>query len=153
MTNPNDLVDATVAAIQSIAGVVTALGSAANVVAYHDEYPTDISFEQAVFNLGAGKILVAWNGTATGRSSRGETISHSLHLFLRPRGSAADLFTSLREGVCTTTGLKFKLSQVHDNCYPPSEMSCQRQLVAVAQDAVIDVFLISLSLIERGIDN
>jgi hypothetical protein len=67
MLNSRNLVDAVVAALQSIPALVTAVaGDQSNIYAHHFFYGTDFSLNEAIYKMTSPSILVAWERTLGG---------------------------------------------------------------------------------------
>jgi hypothetical protein len=158
MVNPNTLIDAIVTAWKSSADVVAILGSASKITPYYFDMGlssgTGVNLEQQIQNQTPGTIMVCWVGTRTGQFAKTDTIRHDMAAYLKPGGKIADLFIALREGVCTSSGMKFKLTQVDPSVRTPEEMSCKPLSRFVSQNyGIYDFAELNFTLTERGVDN
>jgi hypothetical protein len=156
MQDPNVLLDAIVAALQSNSELVAALGSADKILTYRHQDPGGTNLEQSLIDQPPSTLLVAWKGTRTGNFARMEAVKHDFLIGVKPSENvtAGAIWQLLREGVCAATGMKFKLSTLHEAVNPPEAMQCAANTRFIAPNyGLFDFTEITFTLTERGIDN
>lgn len=158
MTDPDLLTDAIITALQSIDTLISSgllVNGAASIIPYKTNMEEGYAnIEDFTLQQPAGTIVVFWRGTRTGVFDKKDTIKHDFGISLKPNGRAAQMFYLIREGVCSITGQKFKLTQVTSDVRPPEDMQCQNRSVYISANFGIREFTdITFTLTERGIDN
>jgi hypothetical protein len=152
VTNPGTLIDATVEVMRSISQLVTdELGGDESLIfPYKDGYPRETSLQTAVQNAGKPSILVAYGGLAPGRLEENEVDKHKILAFFRSKEYATadygyfNMLQKLVDGL-TFTGLPFRTSTIHENCYPPEKITFRR-IVSAPDD--LDFWELSFLLTE-----
>ena len=73
MVNIAQVVDAIVEKLREIPELVTEMGANPDrIYAYHDHYPKRTSLPQAIYQMPAPSVMVAWQGTAPGNFGENE---------------------------------------------------------------------------------
>jgi hypothetical protein len=146
MINPAELVDALVAKLRAIPGLVAEMdGDPERIRAYHDLYPKRTSLALAIYEMAVPSILIAWQGTAPGSFGAGGVWKHNLALYLR----AADyyrLFDLIVNGVPAGSALKMLYTTVHPVCHPMDLPSIGR----ATDEQGTDYFEVTVSFTEMG---
>lgn len=155
--DPDILTAAIVTALQSIPTLTASplLADGANsILAYFPDVPEgDVNIEQTIIEQPAGSILVHWIGTRTGNFAKNDAVKHDFALSLKPKGRVAALFMLIREGVCTTSGLKFKHTQVTIDVRLPEELQIINSTKFMTERyGLRDFSDITFTLTERGVD-
>ena len=155
MINPAELVDSLVTLLREIPDLVAEMGGdEQRIYAYHDQYPKRSSLADAIHQMPAPSIMVAWQGTAPGTFAGNDVWKHQMSLFLRARETFDGepptayyrLFRLITKGVPATAGVPMINATVHPSCYPMDVPSIQR-----ATDAEgLDYFEVSMSFTEAG---
>jgi hypothetical protein len=151
MTNPDDLLAALVATLKDIPELVAAIGGPDNIVAYFHNYPLTVNRLRAINQAQPPIILVACTDTEITRRSRG--LAHNFSAALKPLGSPQSVFVKLRDGIVSSSGLKFKNTQVHVSCDPPDVGGCFERTIFITEQSSIDFHEVPIVLTERGADN
>lgn len=155
MINPAELVDRLVSLLREIPELVAEMeGDPERIYAYHDQYPKRSSLAQAIHDMPAPGIMVAWQGTAPGGFGGADVWVHRLALYLRaretlegdPPTSYYRLFRLITRGVPLSAGVPLLYAAVHPNCYPMDVPSIERQTDAEG----LDYFEVSVSFREMG---
>lgn len=132
MINPGTLVAAIVAKLRDIPALVTAIGGDATKIASYDyRYPKQTSLREAISELTAPGMLVAFRGIAEGRfpgiTSSRTTRVYNFAVFVRsPEILDADpatagyyaIFEQMEKGVGTASGQRFIYDTIDPGCYP-----------------------------------
>ncbi len=167
MTDPDLLTAAIITTLKSIQPLITSpllANGASSIIPYETNMQEGhVYLEDFVLQQPPGTLVVFWKQTRTGFFNKLETIKHDFGISLKPKGRAAAMFALIREGLCDSSGMKFKLTQVAvpddlgNPTYPvrpPEDMSCQNRSIYIGPNFGIREFTdISLTLTERGIDN
>jgi len=155
MINPAELVEALVQTLRSIPELVVEMdGLPERISAYHDMYPKRVSLSQAIYEMPAPSILVAWQGTTPGSFGAGEAWKHNLALYLRARETYQGdpptahyrLFDLIVNGVPSGGTLKMLYATVHPRCHPMDLPSVQR----ATDEQGTDYFEVTVSFTEMG---
>lgn len=155
MIDPAELVDNLVNLLRDIPELVAEMeGDATRIFAYHDQYPKRASLAQAIHDMPAPGIMVAWHGTAPGSFGGGDVWSHRLSIYLRaretfegdPPTSYYRLFRLITRGVPLSAGVPMLYATVHPDCYPMDVPSIERQTDAEG----LDYFEVSVTFREMG---
>lgn len=154
MINPSELVDNLVALLRDIPDLVVEMGGSQEAIfAYHDQYPKKVSLDQAVLELPAPGILVAWTGTAPGSFGGNDVWKHNLALFIRARETSDtdappyySIFRLITKGVPVSAGQPMSNADVHPSCYPMDPPSIERE----SPPEGLDYFRVNLSFTEIG---
>jgi hypothetical protein len=155
MVNLAQVVDAIVAKLRDIPELVTEMGGNPDrIYAYHDHYPKRTSLPQAIYQMPAPSVMVAWQGTAPGNFGENEAWKHQFSLFLRAGETPTAgeptayyrLFALIVNGVPTSTGTRLLYSTIHKDCYPMDTPSISRETDAEG----LDYFEVSVTLTEIG---
>lgn len=155
MINPAELVDRLVSLLREIPELVAEMeGDPERIYAYHDQFPKRSSLAQAIDDMPAPAIMVAWHGTAPGGFGGGDVWLHRLALYLRaretlegdPPTSYYRLFRLITRGVPLSACVPMLYATVHPDCYPMDVPSIERQTDAEG----LDYFEVSVSFREMG---
>lgn len=158
----NVLLDAVVAALQSNADLVALLNNNDPTQIYPHYYgqpgPTDLNttsmnFEQRVQEQPQGTILVSWRGSQIRTRGVMDVTAHFFAAYLKPNAYIADAFAAFKYGVCTSTGSKFYLSEIHPKCDLPRDIELTpTQMVIGAAYMIYEMMPVTFTLTERGLD-
>ncbi len=129
-------------------------GDPDRIYAYHDEYPAHVSLMQAIHQMPAPAIMVAWQGTGPGSFGGADVWKHQLVLYLRaretfegdPPAAYYRMFRLITKGVPTSVGTEMLGAAVHLSCYPMDLPSISRQTDAEG----LDYFEVPLTFTEIG---
>lgn len=157
MADPDVLTAAIVTALQSISTLIASpllANGAASILSYYPDVPEgDVNIEQTIIEQPAGSILVHWVGTRTGNFAKNDAIKHDFSISLKPRGRVAPLFVLIREGICATSGLKFKHTPVTIDVRLPEELQIINSTKFMTERyGLRDFSDITFTLTERGVD-
>ncbi|HXP88826.1 MAG TPA: hypothetical protein VN841_29160 [Bryobacteraceae bacterium] len=84
MLNPAVIVDAVVAALQTIADLATAMnGDIERIAAFHDQYGLNVPLALAIHELKAPGVLVAWEGTQAATFNGADILRHQIGIYVR----------------------------------------------------------------------
>lgn len=155
MLNPDDLVAAWVAKLQSITELVEALGQDASIQGYTDMYPTAINMARAARGMKAGSLLVVWNGMGPRRFEKAIYLQHQFVILIRAPESGTTYGTIcalIVNGIDPETGLKLLHSKIHASCEPMNLdlPAARRQTLLVSESETLDYFEFTASLMEIG---
>ena len=156
MLDPSDLIDNIVTTLQSNSALTALLAnsSPASIIPFYESDPSSTNLEQAVQEQPSGTIMICWLGTRTGSFNRMEAIKHDYGAYLKSIGRASATFAALMNGVCSSTGLKFRFSQVNNKVNPVEAVSIKPQPYLIGQGLLVyDMMSITFTLTERGVDS
>lgn len=158
MSDPDALIDAIITALKAITTLVAspllANGTASILPYYTDVSDGTVNLEQTIIEQPPGTLLVHWLGTRTGNFAKNEAIKHDFGISCKPKGRVSALFVLVREGTCTTSGQKFKHTQVDSNVRMPENMQLQNSTKYLTERyGLRDFSDITFTLTERGVDN
>jgi len=157
MIDPSELVDNLVALLRDIPELVAEMeGDEQRIFAYHDRYPKHSSLAEAIHQMPAPSIMVAWQGTSPGSFGGVDVWRHQVTLYLRARETFDGdpptayyrLFRLITKGVPASAGVPMLNAAVHSSCYPMDLPQIQRQTDAEG----LDYFEVPLSFTEIGDD-
>ena len=158
MANPDSLIDAIVTALQSISALTSstllAAGPASILPYYTDVTDGTVNVEQAIIEQHPGTLIVHWLGTRTGVFAKQDAIKHDFSISCKPIGRVATLFVLIRDGLCTSSGMKFKHTQLDDSVNLPEDMQLQNSTKYLTERyGLRDFSDINFTLTERGVDD
>lgn len=158
MLNPDDLVAAWVAKLQSISDLRDALGVEGAIVAYQDVYPGETNLRRAIVQQPPGSLMVVWQGAAPRRFAGVPSFQHQFSIIVRPpqsddRSITAKICALLVNGIDPANSLKLLHSPIHPACEPMDLdlPSLRRQTLLVSADGeTLDYFELTATLMEIG---
>lgn len=161
MINPDDLVDAWVAALGSIPELAEALGGGTGLITgYYDRFPSQVNLRQAVLQQPPGSILVVFMGTSKARVGTGFQFRHQFTFAVRAPETAPDsgvsygqLWAWFVNGVPSGGAQPLLHAPIHPSCESMDvELpTAQRTSLLLGIDgATQDYFEFQASLIETG---
>lgn len=121
MVNPESIVDAIVAKIRNIAGVITLVGDSSAVYAYKPLFPEAASLAEALNDMPTPSVLVCYRGFSTGIDAVSRV--HNVSVFVVPDGSPWSLLFAILSGVPVGSAEKFADLEVMSELDPPHEYS------------------------------
>jgi hypothetical protein len=152
MLYPGDIADDLVALLKAIPGLVTLLGSADRIKAYHDNYPSETSWTRAVAEMQPGSMLVVYTSTEPGTLGNAEVWKHNFSIFIRAAAVASgqkpmyyQAFNHFCRSVPTGMPQPIPYLAVNASCQPMDPPSIRRQS---GED--LDYFEILTSFAEIG---
>jgi hypothetical protein len=89
MLDPDIVLNAFVAALQTIPSLVSALGSASYIQGHHFSFGTENSLERSVYQMNSPGVLVAYIALIAGNFSAEEAWKHQFQIYIRPKNSAS----------------------------------------------------------------
>lgn len=141
MIDASVLVDNLVAMLRDIPALVTLVGAAPKIFAYHDSFPQNVSTVHALHQMPAPAILVFWEGTGPGGFGGMDVWKHRLKLYIRAKEELSvgswyyQVHRQIVKGIPTAGGGIEMINQtVHASCYPMELPAIQRQTDAEALD-------------------
>ena len=150
MVDVDILLDQIVMVMRNNPSLVALTSGASSIFAYHHIYPKKSSHFEEINRVAVGKIMVSW--TSTNITGRSNGIEHQFSAYLRPSGSIGSIFMAMRDGIITSTGQKFKLSEVNPNCHPVNIVNCAFRSIFLSDAMSVDYHELSLTVTERGAD-
>lgn len=155
----DDLIDATITALQSNADLVAFLANAdpANIYPYYDGEPapdqTSTNFEQAVQEQKMGTIMVSYQGFTLGTREKFDITVHNMVCHLKAMGRIQPMFGAFRYGVLATTGMPLRLSTIHPKMTPPDNFTGGRAPMYIGGGYMVyDMQQVTFTLTEKGLD-
>ena len=161
MINPKVLGAEFVAALQSLPNLVEALGGDGTRIQYYSEnttlfgVPTQNNIRLAILSMPPGSIIVAWQGTRTGRLGTLLMPVHDFSLYLRapeiPTVGYEDLFNWIVNDVPQGSSVKMLHTNIDPNCEPMDFFlpTARRNTVVVGADgSTFEYFECAVGLIE-----
>jgi len=152
MTKIADLLNAIVASLQAIPGLVTLLGDASHISAYRHQFPTSTSWALALHQLKPlPAILVLWRGQRSSAVGNIPSRAQDLSLLIRDGEGVdiSDIWAAILDGVPTTgTGLKW-MWEIHDSVYMIREPELLLQTLQITDTAWLDYHEARFSLTEK----
>jgi len=166
MVDPTQLTASITTALQSIAGLVTALGGdTKRIFPYkRSQSVSCLTLMDAIWQQPIPSIMVVWEGTIPGNLSKREVWSHKYALYLRFKESlnadaaagAYTLWQNIINGVPVpstdpTNNLKMLWYEVHQSCYPMRDPSILPQSGQTADSkGVFEYWKVGLTFMEKG---
>ena len=134
MISPATITAAMVTQLKAIAALVTALGSANNIAAHNESG----SLAEAIRNLKAKEVLVAWQQTIPGESSAMEMWLHQASIFFRVIGDPAPVLTVILTGIPAGQAVAFHRLQLTAGLLPSTTPSTYRRQLPISETAAVD---------------
>jgi len=141
--------------------LMEALGGAASSIQFYSEnttvfgQPTQNNVRLAILSMPPGSILIAWQGTASGRLGNALVFVHDFALYLRapetPSVGYEDLFNWIVNDIPEGGTLRMLHTQVDSNCEPMDFYlpSARRNTIVISADgATFEYFEVPVRLIE-----
>ena len=120
-----------------------------NVSFYADTFPTAISLARAVYEMGPGRILVAWVSTNVNTSEPMNSWVHTFSIYVKAAKDrpVLPLVNGIVDGrPASNSGLKLRHSPVLAGTLPPEILSIER----VTDGDAIDHFEVKVQIEETG---
>jgi hypothetical protein len=150
--HPTDIVDNTVALLQSFSTLVAdeLAGDIGRVFAHADAFPGD-NLETAILNAPHPSIMVAYMGAIRGEWAKNEVLRHKVCLYIRPREAAVNVSGARNiiyqiENGLDNEGLTFRNSVIHEECHPIGRDLEFKRIMTLAND--IDIWEATFLLTE-----
>jgi hypothetical protein len=163
MINPKTILGEWVTALQSLPNLVEALGGDGGRIQFYTEnatvfeQPTQNNIRLAILSMPPGSILIAWQGTRSGRLGNAPAFVHEFSLYLRAPENAdvgyEDLFNWIVNDVPADGSLKMLHIPIDPNCEPMDFYlpSARRNTVVISPDgATFEYFEVPVRLIESN---
>ena len=161
MINPKTILAEWVTALQALPNLMEALGGNAGSIQFYSEnttvfcQPTQNNVRLAILSMPPGSILIAWQGTASGRLGNALVFVHDFALYLRapetPSVGYEDLFNWIVNDIPEGGTLRMLHTQVDSNCEPMDFYlpSARRNTIVISADgATFEYFEVPVRLIE-----
>ena len=161
MINPKTILAEWVTALQALPNLMEALGGNSNSIQFYSEnttvfgQPTQNNVRLAILSMPPGSILIAWQGTASGRLGNALVFVHDFALYLRapetPSVGYEDLFNWIVNDIPEGGTLRMLHTQVDSNCEPMDFYlpSARRNTIVISADgATFEYFEVPVRLIE-----
>jgi hypothetical protein len=161
MINPKTILAEWVTALQALPNLMEALGGYASSIQFYSEnttvfgQPTQNNVRLAILSMPPGSILIAWQGTASGRLGNALVFVHDFALYLRapetPSVGYEDLFNWIVNDIPEGGTLRMLHTQVDSNCEPMDFYlpSARRNTIVISADgATFEYFEVPVRLIE-----
>jgi len=161
MINPKTILAEWVTALQALPNLMEALGGVASSIQFYSEnttvfgQPTQNNVRLAILSMPPGSILIAWQGTASGRLGNALVFVHDFALYLRapetPSVGYEDLFNWIVNDIPEGGTLRMLHTQVDSNCEPMDFYlpSARRNTIVISADgATFEYFEVPVRLIE-----
>jgi len=161
MINPKTILAEWVTALQALPNLMEALGGNTNSIQFYSEnttvfgQPTQNNVRLAILSMPPGSILIAWQGTASGRLGNALVFVHDFALYLRapetPSVGYEDLFNWIVNDIPEGGTLRMLHTQVDSNCEPMDFYlpSARRNTIVISADgATFEYFEVPVRLIE-----
>jgi hypothetical protein len=161
MINPKTILAEWVTALQALPNLMEALGGNASSIQFYSEnttvfgQPTQNNVRLAILSMPPGSILIAWQGTASGRLGNALVFVHDFALYLRapetPSVGYEDLFNWIVNDIPEGGTLRMLHTQVDSNCEPMDFYlpSARRNTIVISADgATFEYFEVPVRLIE-----
>lgn len=141
MIQPSAITAAMVTQLKAIPALVAALGTANNIAAYNEAG----SLAEAIRNLRAKELLVAWQQTIPSASGAMEMWLHQASVFFRVHGDPSPVIAAILTGIPTTKQVAFHRLQLAAGLLPSTTPIIFRRQLPVSDTAAVDYIEIQFS--------
>ena len=155
MISPKILVDAIVTKLGEIPDLVTDVGGATNIFAYHDTFPEKSNLAEAIYGQKQPSVMVVWRRTRPGR--RMSAWIHDVSLILKAKAeTVADpdgyyaMVDHIINGVPSSGTIPLISTEIHASVDLMEVPTIDRKVLLVSADTSIDYFEITTGLPEKG---
>lgn len=146
MISASTITSALVTKLKAISSLVTLVGVASQIKAY-DEIG---GLYNAIQQMKAPEILVAFQSMAPGRLGVMEVWQHTVSIIVRMDGDASAVLALICSGTCTGDQNKLRLTSISAGLFPMNTPSFSRRSLPMTESTSVDYWEITITIAENG---